>query len=80
MALILAPGAAALRLAGRLPAAPAVAAGLAALAGVLGLVLSVPPGQIAAGAAVALAAAALFLLFAVRAGAHQVARHASGSP
>src|SRR5215208_521323 len=58
VALIVAPGAAALRLAGRLPAALAAAAGIAALAGVAGLVLSYHLG-IAAGASVALCAAAL---------------------
>jgi ABC-type Mn2+/Zn2+ transport system permease subunit len=58
VALIIAPGAAALRLAGRLPGALAAAAGVAALAGVAGLVLSFHLG-IAAGASVALCAAAL---------------------
>jgi ABC-type Mn2+/Zn2+ transport system permease subunit len=58
VALIVAPGAAALRLAGRLPAVLGVAAGLAALAGAGGLVLSFHLG-IAAGAAVALCASAL---------------------
>lgn len=57
VALILAPGAAGLRLAARLPAALAIAAAVAALAGVAGLVLSYHLG-IAAGAAVALCAAA----------------------
>ena len=58
VALIVAPGAAALRLAARLPAALAAAAAIAALAGVAGLVLSYHLG-IAAGASVALCAAAL---------------------
>jgi ABC-type Mn2+/Zn2+ transport system permease subunit len=59
VALILAPGAAALNLARRLPAALALAAGLAGLAGVLGLLVSYH-WQVAAGASVALAAIALF--------------------
>jgi ABC-type Mn2+/Zn2+ transport system permease subunit len=58
VALIVAPGVAALQLAGRLPTALAAAAGIAALAGVAGLVLSFHLG-IAAGASVALCAAAL---------------------
>ncbi len=58
VALIVAPGAAALRLAGRLPAALGAAAAIAALAGAAGLVLSYHLG-IAAGASVALCAAAL---------------------
>jgi len=58
VALIVAPGVAALRLARRLPTALAAAAGLAALAGVAGLLLSFHLG-IAAGASVALCAAAL---------------------
>ena len=58
VALIIAPGAAGLRLAGRLPAALAVAVAVAALAGVAGLVLSFHLG-IAAGASVALCAALL---------------------
>src|SRR4051794_2190751 len=58
VALILAPGAAGLRLAARLPAALAAAAGTAALAGIAGLVLSYHLG-IAAGASVALCATAL---------------------
>jgi ABC-type Mn2+/Zn2+ transport system permease subunit len=66
VALIVAPGAAALRLAHRLPAALATAAGLAVLAGVAGLVLSFHLG-IAAGASVALCAALL-------AGAAQLSR------
>jgi ABC-type Mn2+/Zn2+ transport system permease subunit len=61
VALILAPAAAALNLSRRLPAALALSAALAALAGVLGLLASYH-WQIAAGAAVALAAVALFLL------------------
>jgi ABC-type Mn2+/Zn2+ transport system permease subunit len=65
VALVLAPGAAALRLATRLPAVLALAAGLAALAGVAGLVLSYRLG-IAAGASVALCAAALGGLTRVR--------------
>ncbi len=61
VALILAPGAAALSLAARLPAALALAALLAALAGVLGLLASYH-WQTAAGASVALAAVAVFAL------------------
>jgi ABC-type Mn2+/Zn2+ transport system permease subunit len=61
VALVLAPAAAALNLAGRLPAALAMSAGLAALAGVGGLIASYHL-QVAAGAAVALAAVGLFLL------------------
>lgn len=61
VALILAPGAAALNLVQRLPAALALAAVLAAVAGVVGLLVSFH-WQIAAGAAIALAAVALFLL------------------
>jgi ABC-type Mn2+/Zn2+ transport system permease subunit len=59
VALILAPGAAALNVAPRLPAALALSAALAALAGVLGLLASYH-WQVAAGASVALAAVALF--------------------
>jgi ABC-type Mn2+/Zn2+ transport system permease subunit len=55
VALILAPGVAGLRLAARLPAALAIAAAVAALSGVAGLVLSYHLG-IAAGASVALCA------------------------
>jgi ABC-type Mn2+/Zn2+ transport system permease subunit len=66
VALIVAPGAAALRLAGRQPAALAIGAAVAALAGVAGLVLSFHL-DIAAGAAVALCAALL-------AGAAQLSR------
>jgi len=58
VALIVAPGAGALRLAGRLPLALAMATAIAALAGVAGLVLSYHLG-IAAGASVALCAAGL---------------------
>jgi ABC-type Mn2+/Zn2+ transport system permease subunit len=58
VALILAPAAAALNLAQRLPATLALSAGLAALAGVAGLVLSYEL-DIAAGASVALCAVAL---------------------
>jgi len=58
VALIVAPGAAGLRLAGRLGSAIAIGAATAALAGVAGLVLSFHLG-IAAGASVALCAAAL---------------------
>jgi ABC-type Mn2+/Zn2+ transport system permease subunit len=58
VALILAPAVAALNLARRLPAVLALAAGLAAVAGVLGLVLSYEL-EIAAGASVALCAVAL---------------------
>ena len=59
VALILAPAAAALNLASRLPAALCLAALLGALAGVLGLLASYH-WHIAAGAAVALAAVTLF--------------------
>ena len=59
VALILAPGAAALNVAPRLPAALALSAALAALAGVLGLLASYH-WQVAAGASVALAAVGLF--------------------
>src|SRR5829696_6286532 len=58
VALILAPAAAALNLARRLPAVLALAAGLAAVAGILGLVLSYEL-EIAAGASIALCAVAL---------------------
>ena len=58
VALILAPAAAALNLAQRLPAILAVAAGLAAVAGIAGLVISYRFG-LAAGASVALCAVAL---------------------
>ena len=58
VALILAPGAAALRLCRRLPAALALAATLAGLAGIAGLWLSFHL-EIAAGAAVALSAVAI---------------------
>jgi ABC-type Mn2+/Zn2+ transport system permease subunit len=61
VALILAPGAAALNLARRLPAALALAAALAALAGVAGLFLSYRL-QIATGASIALCAIATFAL------------------
>jgi ABC-type Mn2+/Zn2+ transport system permease subunit len=61
VALILAPAAAALNLAQRLPAALALSALLAAVAGVLGLLASYH-FNVAAGAAVALAAVALFAL------------------
>jgi ABC-type Mn2+/Zn2+ transport system permease subunit len=61
VALILAPAAAALNLAARLPAALGLAAVLAALAGVIGLLASYHL-EVAAGASVALAAVALFLL------------------
>ena len=59
VALILAPAAAALNLASRLPVALGLSALLGALAGVLGLLASYH-WHIAAGAAVALAAIALF--------------------
>jgi ABC-type Mn2+/Zn2+ transport system permease subunit len=59
VAMILAPAAAALNLAGRLPVALGLAAVLAGLAGVLGLLASYH-WDVAAGAAVALAAVALF--------------------
>ena len=55
VALILAPGVAGLRLAARLPGALAIAAAVAALSGIAGLVLSYHLG-IAAGASVALCA------------------------
>ena len=58
VALILAPAAAALNLAQRLPATLALAAGLAVLAGIAGLVISYE-FEIAAGASVALCAVAL---------------------
>ena len=61
VALILAPAAAALNLSRRLPAALVLAAALAALAGVLGLLASYH-WEVAAGASVALAAVALFLI------------------
>ena len=61
VALILAPAAAALNLAPRLPVALALSAVLAALAGLLGLLASYH-WHVAAGAAVALAAIALFLV------------------
>jgi ABC-type Mn2+/Zn2+ transport system permease subunit len=64
VALVIAPGAAALRLAARLGAVLGLAALLAALAGAAGLVLSYHLG-IAAGAAVALCAVALALLSAL---------------
>jgi ABC-type Mn2+/Zn2+ transport system permease subunit len=60
VALILAPAAAALNVAPRLPAALTLSAVLAALAGLIGLLASYHL-DIAAGAAVALAAIALFL-------------------
>ena len=59
VALILAPGAAALNLTSRLPAALGLAAALAGLAGVLGLVASYH-WEVAAGASVALAAVLVF--------------------
>jgi len=58
VALVLAPSAAALNLARRLPAVLALAAGLAAIAGIAGLVISYE-FEIAAGASVALCAVAL---------------------
>ncbi len=61
VALILAPGATALNVAPRLPAALVLSAALAALAGVLGLLASYH-WEVAAGASVALAAVALFAL------------------
>ena len=61
VALILAPAAAALSLARRLPVVLALSAGLAALAGAAGLVLSFHL-EVAAGASVALCAVALALL------------------
>jgi len=65
VALILAPGAAALRLAGRMPAVLALAAAIGALAGLGGLLLSFHLG-IAAGASVALCAVAAAGLTALR--------------
>jgi ABC-type Mn2+/Zn2+ transport system permease subunit len=61
VALILAPGAAALNVARRLPAALALSVALAAVAGVAGLIASYH-WEVAAGASVALAAVLLFLL------------------
>ena len=61
VALILGPAAAALNLASRLPAALCLAAALAALAGVLGLLASYH-WEVAAGASVALAAVLVFAL------------------
>jgi ABC-type Mn2+/Zn2+ transport system permease subunit len=61
VAMILAPAAAALNLASRLPAALGLAAVLAALAGVLGLIASYH-WEVAAGASVALAAVLLFVV------------------
>jgi ABC-type Mn2+/Zn2+ transport system permease subunit len=61
VALLLAPGAAALQLTRRLPAALAASAALAALAGAGGLLVSFHLG-VAAGAAVALCAVALFAI------------------
>ncbi len=67
VALILAPGAAALNLAERMPATLALAAVFAALAGVLGLLASYH-WEVAAGASVALAALAVFAVTLVVAG------------
>ena len=67
VALILAPGAAALNLAERMPAALALAAAFAAIAGVLGLLASYH-WEVAAGASVALAALAVFAVTLVVAG------------
>ena len=61
VAMILAPAAAALNVAQRLPAALGLAAVLAALAGVIGLIASYH-WEVAAGASVALAAVLLFLV------------------
>lgn len=61
VALILAPGAAALNLASRLPTVLPLSVAFAALAGVLGLIASYH-WEVAAGASVALAAVLLFLL------------------
>jgi ABC-type Mn2+/Zn2+ transport system permease subunit len=61
VALIVAPAAAALRIAGRLPFALALAAGLAVLAGIGGLYVS-HYLDLAAGASIALVAIALFVL------------------
>jgi ABC-type Mn2+/Zn2+ transport system permease subunit len=60
VAMILAPAAAALNVAARLPVALALAALLAAVAGVLGLMASYH-FEVAAGASVALAAVSVFL-------------------
>jgi ABC-type Mn2+/Zn2+ transport system permease subunit len=65
VALVLAPGAAALRLARRLPGALALAAVLAALSGVVGLELSYHL-ELAAGASIALCAVALAGLASLR--------------
>jgi ABC-type Mn2+/Zn2+ transport system permease subunit len=59
VALVIAPGAAALNLTHRLPAALAASIGLAALAGIAGLIVSFH-WNVAAGASVALCAVALF--------------------
>ncbi len=61
VALILAPGAAALNVVGRLPAALFLSGGIAALSGVLGLLASYH-WNVAAGASIALAAIGLFVL------------------
>jgi ABC-type Mn2+/Zn2+ transport system permease subunit len=65
VAMILAPAAAALNLVTRLPAALGLAAALAALAGVLGLIASYH-WEVAAGASVALAAVLLFAISLLR--------------
>jgi ABC-type Mn2+/Zn2+ transport system permease subunit len=64
VAMILAPAAAALNVARRLPAALGLAAVLAGLAGVIGLIASYH-WEVAAGASVALAAVLLFLVSAL---------------
>ena len=61
VALILAPGAAALKLAGSLPAALVASGGIAMVAGVTGLLASYH-WQLAAGASIALAAIVLFVI------------------
>lgn len=61
VALILAPGATALNLADRLPTALLLSAGIAAVAGILGLLAS-HHWNLAAGASIALAAIALFVV------------------
>lgn len=80
VALILAPGAAALRLARRLPAALALSAALAALAGVAGLLVSFHL-ELAAGASVALCAVATFAIASIAPSAWRVpaTRHVPGA-
>lgn len=80
VALIIAPGAAALRLARRLPAALALSAALAALAGVAGLLVSFHL-ELAAGASVALCAVATFAIASIAPSAWRVpaTRHVPGA-